>query len=155
MKKQFSLVKISPQDAPMFGELYSCLYPSDEEISKGLPVGADVVGSFKDNDRRSLKFHKKYFALIKLAYDNLPEHLEERYKTLEEFRIEMKMQAGARDKMISITGTEYWVPKSMAFNKMGAEEFEKLYSKTLDFICSYVLVGIEKKSIDEQILRFL
>lgn len=155
MKKKFSLIKISKQDAENCSQLFCPKYESDIEISKKLPLGQEVAGSCTDGDLRNSKFNRKYHALIKFAFFHMPEKYEGFIKNKEELRQEILMQIGARDRRISMSGKEYFVPKSMKYEKMGAEEFEDVYKKTFDFVCKYILPGVSNKDVQEQLMSFM
>lgn len=155
LKRKLSLIKISRQDAESCSQIYSPKFESDIEISRKFSLGQEVAASATDRDLRNVAFHRKYFALLKLAYSNLPHNLEKLFANIEEFRTELKIQIGCRERRVSMSGKEYFIPKSMRFDKMSQTEFEEVYSKTLDFICVHVLRGVDKKELDDQIMDFL
>ena len=155
MKKRLTLIKISSEDARGFNQIYVPRYGSDLEVSKKLSRGQEVIGSIADGDLRNAKFHRKYWALIRFAFHNLPEKYEELIKSEDDLRQEILMQIGAREKRVSMSGREYFVPKSMKFDKMGATEFEDVYKKTFDFVCQYILPGVSDKDVEEQLLGFM
>jgi len=92
---------------------------------------------------------------LKLVFDNLPEHLHERFKTVDELREEIKIQIGLRDRHVSLSGKEYFTTRSMAFHAMGQDEFSDVYQKTVDFVCAHIIPGIESADIETQIIDFL
>ena len=154
MKKRFSLIKVSVQEIAGCTQIFVPKYEGGLEISRKMPLGQEVAASATDKDLRNLAFNRKYFALLKLAYSNLPHEFEKLFKNIEEFRTEVKMQIGCREKRTSISGKDYWLPKSMRFDSMSQTEFEKVYSDTLDFICKYILPGVNKKDVEDQIIGF-
>lgn len=155
MTKKILLMKISPQDARGISQIYIPKYDSDLEASKKLPLGQEVSGGVADGDLRNYRHHKKYFALLKFAFHHMPEKYESIIKSVEDLRQEILMQTGFREKRVSMSGREYYVPKSMKFDKMGSTEFEELYNATFDFICQYILVGLDDKTIEEELMSFL
>lgn len=72
---------------------------------------------------RNPKFHRKYFALIRIAFDN-----QDEYKDEEKFRKVMQMKAGYHEFVQTDKG-EMWWPKSIAFGELDELEFEELYNK--------------------------
>lgn len=148
------LFKVLPQAAKSLRELYAPKYETDIDNSRKLGLGSEIVASSSKKDIRNVGHHRKYFALLKLAWENMPEKYSKLFANIEEFRTEVKMQIGCREKRVSISGNEYWIPKSMAFDSMGQEEFEGVYSKTLDFICEYILPGVSSDEIEAQIIDF-
>jgi len=155
MKKKFSLTKISKKDAENCKELFTPLYESDIEISRSLKPGQRVAGSVTTSDLRNLGFHKKFYALLKLTFENLPEKLKPLFKNIEELRTELKLQTGYREERVSLSGKRYYVPKSMSFATMGAEDFNIFYKKSVDVICKFILPGVESEELDRQILGFM
>ena len=65
------------------------------------------------------------------------------------------MQIGDRELRRSLSGKEYYVPKSWSFGSMSQEDFNETYKKTLDFILAYILPGIEQEEIERQLINFL
>lgn len=72
--------------------------------------------------------HRKYFAMIRTAWEYLPESLQYFFKTREGFRKHVEMAAGYSEPFFSPIRQE-WLegPKSIAYDKLGQSEFEELY----------------------------
>ena len=125
-------------------------YPADTESrdkSDKLKIGETY--KVKYSKPRNYAFHKKYFALLNLAFEN-----QERYDCFEAFRDAVTMQAGHFDSHTSLAGTLVYKPKSISFSKMGCEiEFGKLYNRTINVILQYVMVGSTVEEI-ERVLQF-
>ena len=103
---------------------------------------------------RNLGHHRKYWALLNLVYDNLPEHLEHNIRSVEDLHYEMKLQTGWREKYITMGGQVVWKVKSISFEKMTQEEFEDFYDICLVVISRYILPGITKEELINQIIEF-
>ena len=99
------------------------LNSEDEDKLKSLPLDWDGIVTLKHP--RNYDFHKKYFALIKLGFEN-----QERYKNKDHYRYVMQMKAGFYDSVETDKGT-IWLPKSVSFSSMESHEFMDLYSKVL------------------------
>ena len=99
------------------------LNSEDEEKLKSLPLDWDGIVTLKHP--RNYEFHKKYFALIKLGFEN-----QERYKNKDHYRYVMQMKAGFYDSVETDKGT-IWLPISVSFGSMESHEFMDLYSKVL------------------------
>ena len=155
MKKQFSLVKISRKQAERCRELYTPMYESDIEASRKFDTGQEIVGSASKKDLRNIGHHRKLFALLKLTFCNLPVKYQALIKNADELLTEIKLQIGHREKRVSLGGQEYYVPKSIAFHNLGQEAFDEFYNKTLDFICEYLLPGVDRPEIEAQIVEFM
>lgn len=78
---------------------------------------------------RNYKFHRKYMALIKLAY----EHQEE-VQGFDNFRKRIQIMAGHYDGPIIVEGKPIYYPRSISFGSMDQIEFEKLYGEVLDVV---------------------
>ena len=103
-------------------------------------VGLEVLSHYKDGDyilvtpatARNYKFHKRYWALIRFVYDNLPEQYDG-IKTIEDLHYITKRML-AKDgytkagKFIHTTNEEWFVPAKTDFGNMSQEEFGE-YSK--------------------------
>ena len=101
MKKKFSLVKISLQDAKNSSQLFVPRFESDLETSRKFKVGQVVIGSVTKSEIRNYELLKKFFALIKLALHNLPEELSGHIKSVDELRKIVIMEAGFREEHVS------------------------------------------------------
>jgi len=155
MKRKFSLIKISKQDAEKCSQLYTTKYESDLDISKKFPVGQMVVGSITKQAIRNYLFLKKFFAMINCAYFHMPEQYADRYKSVDELRKALTAQAGFRTEHVSLSGKKFYEVDSISFDKMTAERFEDLYSKVFDVVCEYVFAGVQTKEVENQILAFM
>ena len=124
-------------------------YPADTESrdkSDKLKIGETY--KVKYSKPRNYAFHKKYFALLGLAFDN-----QEKYDCSEAFRDAVTMQAGHYATYTSFSGKIGYMPKSISFAKMDEIEFGALYEKTINVILKYVMVGSTVEEI-ERVLQF-
>lgn len=104
---------------------------------------------------RNYEFHKKFFALLKLAFDNLPEGLDARYPNLDAFREDLLLRVGRTRRVLSRQGYVD-VAASIAFEKMGQDEFEELYRQVWNEITkNFVELGDTPEEIKEELIRFL
>ena len=135
---------------------YLPLNEEDSEIDRKIKVG-EIVKTvlLNEKDKRNLMHHRKYFALLNLVYDNLPEELTDSIRSKDELLIEIKMQIGHREKRTSLSGKEYYVPKSISFEKMGQTEFEKVYKDSLDVIVKYILTGTTSEELEQEVMAFM
>lgn len=129
-------------------------YESDREEFKKLKRNAEVVVEIKKG--RNIEFHKKYFALLKLTFENFPEWLEDTLNvhSVEDLRTRIKIDLGLYD--ISHYGNQsIIVPKSIAFDKMDETEFEKFYRMSVNHIIKNYLKEVSNEQIEEEIWKFL
>jgi len=114
------------------------LNSEDEEKLKSLPLDWDGIVTLKHP--RNYEFHKKYFALIKLGFEN-----QERYKNKDHYRYVMQMKAGFYESIETDKGT-IWLPVSISFGSMESHEFNDLYEKVLTEISNDLGLGTDELS---------
>ena len=78
---------------------------------------------------RNIRFHRKYFALLGVAYDMADTELN-----TEQFRAFCTVGAGYCDFIEGANGA-IAIPKSISFASMDETTFERLYQDTLTFVC--------------------
>lgn len=97
---------------------------------------------------RNAKFHRLFFALLNLAYEN-----QELYKSMKHFRKDLIKAAGFyHEEMNHFTGKMELEADSISFSKMDEIEFKEVYDRVLDVIWN--LLGGEKQAIIDELLRF-
>ena len=113
----------------------------DQELLKKIKVGQPV--KLKYTRVRNYQFHKKYFALLNLAFDYwepggamIGTGIE---KNFERFRKDCIILAGFYEQHVRLNGDVRTEAKSISFHSMSEDEFEELYTKTIDVIIKHVL----------------
>ncbi len=101
---------------------------------------------------RNVLFHRKYFALLNIGFDNwTPGEINSKYgvpeKNFDRFREDLAIMCGYFNLVIRLDGTSRPEAKSISFAKMDQEMFEDLYSKTINKLIKHVYN--EKLSPDE------
>lgn len=105
-------------------------------------------------------FHRKYFEMLRVAYDNheWPE-IETQYGlarcSFDMFRDYVTVKAGYYNPELTPTGQVRVTPKSISFGKMEQAEFEKLYSDTLDVILAEFLTNWTTGDMDNAINQMM
>lgn len=130
------------------------MYDSDLEEKKRLKIGATVLCSIKKP--RNYQFHKKFMALIRLTFDNLPEHLHD-YLSIyseEDMLRSIKLDLGLSS-IKTIAGRDHVIEGSISFAKMDELEFERFYKRSIDIILNVYLRGCDYDSLRDEILRFM
>lgn len=122
---------------------YIPAYPSDWEESKRIPIGTEVRAT-KD---RNPKFHRKFFALLNLGFDN-----QDNFKEFEIYRYIQIMKAGYVQYATGKDGKTYPLPKSISFDKMKEDEFEKLFKAVLAVISKEI--GITGDQAEAELAAF-
>lgn len=129
-------------------------YDSDREEFSRLKRNTDVL--VEVGQKRNYEFHKKFFALLKLTYDNFPEWMEDNLNvhSVEDLRTRLKIGLGLYE--VSHYGNQsVIIPKSIAFDKMDETEFEKFYKMSVNHILKNYLKGVTNEQIEEEIWKFL
>lgn len=129
------------------------MYDSDFDEKKKLKVGTEVVAEIKRP--RNYEHHKKFFALLRLVFDNLPEDLGERYTNMESLLTEIKFQLGYYDTHITLSGRETHIPKSIAFNTMSQDDFTQFYDRAVDVVLRWFLPYNNRQELAEEINNYL
>lgn len=125
-----------------------------------LKLGAGVTVEIKRH--RNPAFHRKFFALLNLAFEAW-EPAAATYKgetvgkNFDQFRNDVVVLAGHYEMAVNLKGETRLTAKSISFASMGQDEFEALYSATVNVILSRILTNYTRDDIDnvvEQVLRF-
>ena len=94
---------------------------------------------------RNIKFHRLFFALMNLAYEN-----QEAYTILDVMRKDIIKHAGYYTERINaITGEITQEPNSISFSSMEETEFNKLYTDCKTVIMNWL--SIDNEQISEEI----
>jgi hypothetical protein len=76
---------------------------------------------------RNIHFHGKYFKMLQVIFDN-----QEKFPSIDSLRKAVIIDAGFYRIQYCLDGTFYKEADSISFAKMNQEEFEILYSKSVD-----------------------
>ena len=138
------------------------LVPADEasrEWYEKVKHGEVVSGEFKKV--RNYRFLKKYFALLKIGFDQWePGKVNSKYgvpeKNFKRFRSDLTILAGYYETTIRLDGSVRIEPKSISFAEMEEEDFEELYSRTIDVLIKHVYnAAMTPEEIDETVNKYL
>ena len=96
---------------------------------------------------RNSRFHRKFFAMLNVLHGYVSEVMP-----FEVFRSWITVQAGYFE-----TGPRGFVcAKSIAFSRMGPDEFEQLYNRVIDFALSDFLPTVcSRESVDAEAMRLI
>ena len=133
---------------------------SREEAAK-FKVGSPV--RFKATRQRNYQFHKKWFALVGFAYDHWePATLQDPKfegvkpeKNFDRFRKDLIILAGFYDATFRIDGSTRIEAKSISFASMSQDDFDRLYSATIDAVLKHILTHYEREELEEVVLQLL
>jgi hypothetical protein len=138
-------------------KLYVCkglgatLRPADEVATDAIrKFPAGEIYEVEIKRPRNLKFHRKAFALMQLAYEN-----QENYTEFDKFRRALVIEAGYFDDLRLLDGATVREAKSLSFAKMDEDDFGKLYNALINTILRVVLPGVDRPELEAQVEQFL
>ena len=130
------------------------LYDSDYDLKKRLRVGSVV--KCKVSNPRNYEHHKKFFALVRLTFDNLPSNLAEYWRVHNEedmLRL-FKRDLGYYTTTLNERGEKEIEYQSISFSAMEQHEFERFYNQCIDLVLYKYLKGIDKEDLITEIENF-
>lgn len=130
------------------------LYDSDFDMKKRLRVGSTV--KCKVSNPRNYEHHKKFFALVRLTFDNLPSNLAEhcRVHNEEDMLRLFKRDLGYYTSTLNERGEREIEYQSISFSAMEQHEFERFYNQCIDLVLHKYLKGIDKEDLITEIENF-
>lgn len=136
------------------------IYNSDFESKKKLALNEQYWVDIKK--ARNPEHHKKYWALMKVGLEFLPEekkkHLEDvnkfKIKTTDDLHFYVKLKLGLIERrFVGKDGHIGYQPKSIAFDAMDQIEFTEFYKKAVDAIIE--LTAADKDLIESNLMNFM
>ena len=124
---------------------FKLAYNSDYETAKKIALNEPV--EFEFTKKRNLKFHKKFFSLLNLVFEN-----QELYINIEHLRKDLTISAGYYILRYNFEGVEITEAKSISFANMDEIEFSEFYNRVIDVVVKWL--GIEKQDIIENIQQY-
>lgn len=119
-----------------------CAFDSDYEVIKKLKLGE--IYFFEVKKERNPAFHRKFFALIKMVFEN-----QEHYNNFDKLRKDLIVSAGFYEEHTTVWGEVVQEAKSISFSKMSEDEFEELYNRVIDEIIKWF--NFDKQSIIDNV----
>ena len=131
------------------------------------PLGAD---SFKKSlklnpgdyievetwQERNINFHRKYFSFLNTVVYFMPEGEKyDRFRNIDALRKELMIMIGEVEIHVSFSGDQNLIPKSISFKSMDNEEFERVYSASIDAALKYFLHDISKENFEKHLINYL
>lgn len=130
------------------------LYDSDQDLKQRLRVGSTV--RCRVSLPRNYEFHKKFFALLRLTFDNLPLPLVERWNIrneqdmLRRFKRDLGYFTSNRNEYGELE-IEYL---SISFAAMDQKDFEDFYNECIDLVLHRYITGLDRQDLLDEIERF-
>ena len=139
-------------DTPLFfRRTLQGLRPDDVQAEEALrSVGQGEVVALVLKRPRNSKHHRKFFALLKLVYEN-----QEHYESMDALLIALKVALGHCFPVILRTGQTAYVPKSISFAKMSQDEFEVFYEGVVKIVVTKFLPGVNREDLEAEIMTMV
>ncbi len=109
---------------------------------------------------RNPMFHRKYFALLTLAFDYFepqPVHYKGMellpLKNFKEFRKWIVVKTGFYEVIGYPDGSVRIRAKSISFASMSESDFETLYSLTIDVVLNEIFMQTERKDLEAMVIK--
>lgn len=106
---------------------------------------------------RNYEYHKRWFALVQYAFEmwsDIKGPMEYKGQQIQpnfdRFRKDLVILAGYYDTVFNVRGELRLEAKSISFGSMGQDEFERLYSATINAVLTKILTG---SGLSEEKLR--
>ena len=125
---------------------------TDEDAIELRRVGIGDILQAKALDQRNVQHHRKFFALIRIVYDNMPEQFDSHFPTQDDLRHELIKRAGFYKEYIDLKGNKQYRAESISFDSMGQKRFDELYSKVLDVVVQWFL--FDRDVLEGEIMQF-
>ena len=125
------------------------------DFKKCLKLKSGQQGKYEFWSNRNLGFHRKYFSMINKVITLLPEdaaYLPWANSTY--MRKQLALATGHYDEIIDLDGVINKQAKSISFKNMQQDEFEQLYSATIDAILKYILPHISQRDFEKHLLNY-
>ncbi|MCD8266042.1 MAG: DUF1367 family protein [Prevotellaceae bacterium] len=133
------------------------VYGSDWDAKRRLGGGKDFLLTVKKP--RNIRFHRKFFALVKLVADNLPEELAERWhvdaRDPETMLRRYKRDLGYYDPYVNERGEIEIVFRSIRFDDMDQTQFEEFYERAVGLTLSEYLPRMRREDMENEIMNFM
>ena len=125
------------------------LKPADQiSEDKYKKIALNETRKYKVTKPRNLGFHKKYFVLLNLVFEN-----QDEYKTQEELLDNIKIKLRMYDIKKSFDGKPYPKLHSISFANMDQYKFEKFYKKTLTVLSDFIKV--DSYELEQEVINLM
>jgi hypothetical protein len=125
------------------------LVPEPESVEDFEKIGAGEIVEIEIKKRRNIRFHRKFFALLKVAFDN-----QDTYSNPEHFRKAVLLESGHYE-MVKIGEKIVFDVSSISFARCDEFKFSQIYDKALDIIIEKYCKGSTAEEINEAVARVM
>lgn len=137
---------------------YGLVPETDEDKLKYNKAEYGTTFDCKSVSKRNSRFHRKFFSMVQLAWENCPESIAKNYpqqqNVPEKFWKELVKRSGYYEEQVNFKGIKEYTAKSIAFDSMDNDEFEDLYSAVLDTILRWIMPDTDRELIADMLANF-
>jgi len=138
-------------DFLVFRKTLSGLKPADESAEEALrKIAINSVVAIKLKRPRNLGHHRKFFALLKIVFEN-----QELYKSEQALLAAIKIATGHCVPLVLADGTKAFVPSSISFASMDQAEFEAFWEKVVSLVCTKIIPNLRREDLEAEILTMV
>jgi hypothetical protein len=138
-------------DYLLFRKTLSGLKPADEGAEEALrKVPLDKVVAVKIKRPRNLGHHRKFFALLKIVFEN-----QEVYASEQALLAAIKIATGHCVPLVLADGTRAFVPSSISFASMDQTEFEAFWDKVVTLVCAKIIPNLKREDLEAEIMTMV
>lgn len=120
----------------------------DEDKEKFSKFPKDGYFEIKYTKKRNVRFHRKFFALLKIAYENQSD-----YRLMEDLRRDLIITSGHYEEVVNyMTGEVYKIAKSISFSNMDETEFNNIYNDVKEVVVKWL--GIDNEDLNNEIEQY-
>ena len=121
------------------------LYDSDKQAYDKIHLDEEIKATI--TKPRNYLFHKKFFALLNLAFEN-----QNQFTEFKPFRYWVTMKAGYVETITTPKGVMF-LPMSISFGSMDEYTFQDLYERVLDQVLK--LLNADRELIENELSTFM
>jgi hypothetical protein len=138
-------------DFLLFRKTLSGLKPADEgaeEAMRKLPL--DKIVAVKIKRPRNLGHHRKFFALLKIVYEN-----QEIYQSEAALLAAIKIATGHCVPITLVSGQKAFIPSSISFAAMDQAEFEKFWEAVCNLVCAKIIPSLKREDLEAELMTMV
>lgn len=139
-----------------------CLVPAfskDKEQFDKMKNGELFKAPF--SKARNARFLAKYWVLLDLVYNNLPDSFTLNsadgqilhIRNVEDINWHVKMQLGIYERRVTLGGKVMFEAGSISFAAMDEDQFQEFYDNAINVVIKHFLTGTEKEELEKQVLE--
>lgn len=131
---------------------YGLMPYDDNDLQLFRRLKRGVVVKVETRTPRNLRFHRKFFALLRVTFDNLPEHIASsmHIESIEALLMLLKMDMGYFD-VVEIGEHHFVKTRSISFAEMDEAAFSEFYNKAVTCILNNYLTRSSQADLEEAV----